>query len=250
MPRYKLTIEYDGTPFVGWQRQREGVSVQGALEAAAKACGNGPTRVQGAGRTDAGVHATGQVAHCDMDAGWAPDRLAGALNAHLRPHPISVLRVETVADDFHARFDATHRTYLYRILNRRAGPALDRDRVWWVARSLDADAMHQGARGLLGRHDFTTFRAVACQAKSPIKTLDTLAVRRDGEHVLIEARARSFLHNQIRSIAGTLKLVGEGRWTPDDVSSALEARDRARCGALAPPAGLYLTQVRYEDARG
>ena len=245
MPRYKLTIEYDGTPFVGWQRQAEGLSVQGVLEAAAEASGNGPTRVQGAGRTDTGVHATAQVAHCDMAADWTPERLMGALNAHSRRHPVSVLAAERVADDFHARFDATARTYRYRILNRRAGPALDADRVWWVARPLDADAMHAAAQGLVGRHDFTTFRAAACQAKSPMRTLDALDVRRVGEEVVVEARARSFLHNQIRSIAGSLKLVGEGRWPVEEMTAVLEAKDRARCGALAPPRGLYLTGVAY-----
>lgn len=245
MPRFKLTLEYDGTPFIGWQRQREGLSVQGALEAALEACGNGESVVQGAGRTDAGVHALGQVAHCDTVRAWEPERLQGAINAHLRPHPISVLRVEPTADTFHARFDAVGRAYRYRLFDRQAGPALERDRVWWVARPLDAEAMHEAAQVLAGRHDFTTFRASACQAKSPVKTVDSIRVARAGEEIHLDVAARSFLHNQIRSFAGTLKLAGEGRWTPSDVRDALEAKDRARCGALAPPRGLYLTRVEY-----
>lgn len=250
MPRYKLTLEYDGTPFVGWQRQAEGRSVQGVLEASLEACGNGPAGetsvVQGAGRTDSGVHATGQVAHCDTVRAWEPDRLRSALNAHLRPAPVSVLAVEPVPDTFHARFSATGRAYLYRLLDRTPPPALAQNRVWWVPRSLDAAAMHEAAQELAGRHDFTTFRASACQAKSPVKTVDAIRVERAGEEIHLRVAARSFLHNQIRSFAGTLKRVGEGAWSAGDVRDALEARDRARCGPLAPPQGLYLTRVDYD----
>ena len=245
MPRYKLLIEYDGTPFLGWQRQRDGASVQGALEAALEAAGNGPSIVQGAGRTDAGVHARGQVAHCDTPKDGGPERLLGALNAHLAPLPVVVLAVERVAEDFHARFDATKRAYRYRILNRRVRPALQRGQVWWVPRPLDAQAMHRAAQALVGRHDFTTYRAAACQVKSPVKTVDAISVIREGDEVLLDVRARSFLHNQIRSFAGSLKLVGEGRWNEDEIAAALTARDRSRCGPLAPPDGLYLTEVGY-----
>ncbi|MBB3770700.1 tRNA pseudouridine38-40 synthase [Angulomicrobium tetraedrale] len=249
MPRYKLTIEYDGTPFVGWQIQAAGVTVQGALTDAVARFTGEHVHVQGAGRTDAGVHATGQVAHIELSKDWRPDTVRDALNAHLRPRPIAVLAAEKVADDFHARFSATGRRYVYRILIRRADLALERDRAWRVLRPLDAGAMAKGAAHLVGRHDFTTFRAIGCQAASPVKTLDRLEVEtvaQDfGSEIRVHAAARSFLHHQVRSMVGTLLKVGEGAWTPDDVSAALEARDRTRCGPMAPSAGLYLAEVRY-----
>ncbi|MDQ0511039.1 tRNA pseudouridine(38-40) synthase TruA [Ancylobacter amanitiformis] len=249
MPRYKLTIEYDGTPFVGWQIQKAGASVQGTLAGAVTRFTGEDVTVHGAGRTDAGVHATGQVAHVELSRDWRPDTVRDALNAHLRPHPIAVLAAERVADDFHARFSATGRRYVYRILIRRADLALERDRAWRVLRPLDAAAMAQGAARLVGRHDFTTFRAIGCQAASPVKTLDRLEVEtvaQDfGHEIRVHAAARSFLHHQVRSMVGTLLKVGEGAWTPDDVSAALEAKDRTRCGPMAPSAGLYLAEVRY-----
>jgi tRNA pseudouridine38-40 synthase len=245
MPRYKLTIEYDGTPFVGWQRQDNGPSVQAALEAAIqKFTGENVTTVA-AGRTDAGVHALGQVVHADLAKDWPAGTVRDALNFHLQPHPIAVLEAEAVPDDFHARLSAVERRYLYRILNRRALPAVDRDRVWHVPHPLDDVAMHEAAQVLVGHHDFTTFRASICQARSPVKTLDQLDVRRDGDEIRIVARARSFLHHQVRNMAGTLKLVGDGKWTRQDVAEALAARDRARGGPTAPASGLYLTGVRY-----
>jgi len=245
MPRYKLTIEYDGTPFSGWQIQDNALTVQGALEAAVKAiCGAG-VRVHGAGRTDAGVHALGQVAHCDIEKNFSPGRLRDGLNAHLRPHPIAILSAEIVPDEFEARFSAAKRHYLYRIKNTRANLALDIGRVWRVPRKLDAEAMHQGARRLLGKHDFTTFRDAECQARSPIKTLDQLDVVRDGDAINIVTSARSFLHSQVRSMVGSLVWVGEGRWSADDVAAALAACDRAACGPVAPPQGLYLARVDY-----
>ena len=245
MPRYKLTIEYDGSPFAGWQIQANGPSVQGRLEAALAALDPSGPSARGAGRTDAGVHALGQVAHTDLSKEWDPLRLREALNAHLRPDPVSILEAEPVAPDFDARFSATARQYLYRILNRRAPPALDRAKVWHVARPLDAEAMHAAAQSILGRHDFTTFRSAHCQAASPVKTLDRLDVRRAGEEIHIEARARSFLHNQVRSMVGSLKEVGEGRWPVSRMKKALDARDRAACGMVAPPDGLYLVAVSY-----
>ena len=246
MPRYRITVEYDGTPFAGWQIQPEAVSVQGVLtEALYRFCGE-RVGVRGAGRTDAGVHALGQVAHFDLERAWAPFRLREALNFHLRPDPVCVLEAAVVADSFDARFSATRRHYRYRILARRAPPALDRNRVWWCPLSLDTAAMHEAAQQLVGRHDFTTFRAAACQANSPLRTLDRLDVARSGDEIVIEASARSFLHSQVRSMAGSLKLVGEGKWTAADLTCALEARDRAACGALAPAAGLYLVRVDYE----
>jgi len=245
MPRYKLTIEYDGTPFSGWQIQDNALTVQGALEAAVKAiCGAG-VRVHGAGRTDAGVHALGQVAHCDIEKNFSPGRLRDGLNAHLRPHPIAILSAEIVPDGFEARFSAAKRHYLYRIKNTRANLALDVGRVWRVPRKLDDEAMHQAARRLLGKHDFTTFRDAECQARSPIKTLDQLDVVRDGGAINIITSARSFLHSQVRSMVGSLVWVGEGRWSADDVASALAACDRAACGPVAPPQGLYLVRVEY-----
>jgi tRNA pseudouridine38-40 synthase len=245
MPRYKLVIEYDGAPFVGWQVQHNGVSVQGVLEAAVEAfCGEG-VHVQGAGRTDAGVHALGQVAHVDLDRDWEPDTVRDAINAHLRPHPVAVLAAERAAGDFDARFSARKRHYLYRIVNRRANLALDAGRAWRVPRRLDAPAMHAAAQRLVGKHDFTTFRASECQAKSPVKTLDRLDVERNGDELRVYASARSFLHHQVRSMVGTLVQVGDSRWSADDVSRALEARDRKACGPVAPPDGLYLVKVDY-----
>jgi len=245
MPRYRLTLEYDGRPFAGWQRQQNGPSVQGALERAIFNLSAEHVTVTGAGRTDAGVHALGQIAHFDLKKSFTPAKLADALNHHLRPDPVSVLEAETAAPDFHARFSAAARLYLYRILNRRAPPVLERGRVWHVVRALDSDAMHAGARHLIGQHDFTTFRAAECQAQSPVKTLDTLSVRRAGEEIHLVAKARSFLHHQVRSIVGSLKLVGEGKWQPRDVAAALAARDRSRCGPVAPADGLYLVRVDY-----
>lgn len=249
MPRYKLTIEYDGTPFVGWQIQATGATVQGVLtEAVARFTGE-QVHVQGAGRTDAGVHATGQVAHVELSRDWRPDTVRDAMNAHLRPHPIAVLAAEKAADNFHARFSATGRRYVYRIIMRRADLALERDRAWRVLRPLDAQAMARGAARLVGRHDFTTFRAIGCQAASPVKTLDRLEVETValdfGAEIRVHAQARSFLHHQVRSMVGTLVKVGEGAWTPDDVTRALEAKDRTRCGPMAPSAGLYLAEVTY-----
>ncbi|OJT94917.1 MAG: tRNA pseudouridine(38-40) synthase TruA [Alphaproteobacteria bacterium 65-7] len=245
MPRYRLTLEYDGGPFVGWQRQAEGASVQASLEAAIEKLSGERVTVTGAGRTDAGVHALGQVAHFDLEKSFAPGKVRDALNFHLRPDPIAVLEAAEATGDFHARFSATSRHYLFRILNRRSPPALDRGRVWHVSPALDAEAMDAAARHLVGRHDFTTFRAAECQSQSPVKTLDRLTVSRRADEIHIEASARSFLHHQIRSFAGTLKLVGEGKWTPRDVKTALEARDRTACGPVSPPDGLYLTRVDY-----
>lgn len=245
MPRYRLTLEYDGGPFVGWQRQENGPSVQASVEKAVLSLSGERVTVTGSGRTDAGVHALAQVAHFDLEKAFDPDKLRDALNYHLRPEPIAVIAAAAAAADFHARFSATGRTYLYRILNRRAAPALQRGRVWHVARSLDSGRMQGAAKYLLGRHDFTTFRAAECQARSPVKTLDYLNVLARDSELHIVARARSFLHHQIRSIAGTLKLVGEGKWRAEDVREALAARDRSRCGPVAPPEGLYLVRIDY-----
>jgi tRNA pseudouridine38-40 synthase len=245
MPRYKLLLEYDGTPFVGWQMQQNGRSVQGRLAEAIKAFSGEDMVPRGAGRTDAGVHALGQVAHMDLVRDWEPDKIRDALNAQLRPDPISVLTCECAAGDFDARLSAQARHYLYRIIDRRAPLALERNRAWGVFRTLDAEAMSDAAQMLVGHHDFTTFRSTECQAKSPIKTLDQLDVSRHGEIIRIETRARSFLHNQVRSMVGSLKLVGEGRWTARDLKAALDARDRTVCGPVAPPQGLYLVKVDY-----
>jgi tRNA pseudouridine38-40 synthase len=245
MPRYRITIEYDGTPFVGWQVQLSGASVQGLLEQAAERFCGEKVSIRGAGRTDAGVHALGQVAHFDLGKDWDSFRVREALNFYLRPNPIVVLDCELVDSAFDARFSATARHYLYRILTRRSPPALDRDRVWWLTGALDVPRMAEAARVLLGRHDFTTFRAAQCQAKSPMRTLDRLDVTRTGDEIRIEACARSFLHNQVRSMVGSLKLVGEGKWTASDLDQALSARHRSRCGAVAPAAGLYLVRVDY-----
>ncbi len=245
MPRYKLTIEYDGSPFVGWQRQTNGLAVQQVLEVAVEAlCGQSAT-VHGAGRTDAGVHALGQVAHIDLPAPRRVDVVRDAINAHLRPHPVSVLACEAVADDFDARFSAIARHYLYVIVNRRSPPAVERGRVWHVARALDAGAMHDAAQCLLGNHDFTTFRASECQARSPVKTLDRLDVVRNGDRIELRVSALSFLHNQVRSMAGSLEHVGSGRWTIADLRHALVAKDRKACGVVAPAHGLYLHHVDY-----
>ncbi|HLJ20013.1 MAG TPA: tRNA pseudouridine(38-40) synthase TruA [Stellaceae bacterium] len=245
MPRYKLTIEYDGTGLVGWQRQASGLSVQEVLETAVERFRGTAVRVHGAGRTDSGVHALAQVAHLDLPRAAEPDEIRGALNHHVRPHAVSVLAVEEAPDTFNARSSARGRHYRYRILNRRAPPALDRNRVWHVGPTLDVAAMQEGARHLLGKHDFTTFRDALCQAKSPVKTLDVLDVARIGEEVVVEARARSFLHHQVRNIVGTLKLVGLGKWSPLHVQRALEARDRRAGGPTAPAQGLCLVEVIY-----
>jgi tRNA pseudouridine38-40 synthase len=245
MPRYKLIIEYDGAPFWGWQYQDKGPSVQGALEDAVRAMTGESVRVNGAGRTDAGVHALGQVAHIDLSKDYRADRVRDALNAHLRPHPIGVLSAEIVPGTFDARFSATKRHYIYRIVNHRANLALKAGHAWRVPRPLDTGAMQEAAQVLLGRHDFTTFRDTECQAKSPEKTLDTLDVARDGDEVSITTSARSFLHSQVRSMVGSLVWVGHGRWTAQDLRNALEARDRTACGPVAPPDGLYLVRVEY-----
>jgi tRNA pseudouridine38-40 synthase len=245
MARYRLTIEYDGTPFCGWQYQDNGPSVQGALESAVTAITGETPRVNGAGRTDAGVHALGQVAHLDLEKPIAPGKLRDGMNAKLRPHPIGVLSVDAVGDDFESRFKATRRHYIYRIVNRRADLTLERGRAWRVARPLDAAAMHEAAQLLLGKHDFTTFRDSECQAKSPEKTLDQLDVARNGEDITITTSARSFLHSQVRSMVGSLVWVGEGRWGAADLKAALDAKSRAACGPVAPPEGLYLVKVDY-----
>jgi tRNA pseudouridine38-40 synthase len=245
MPRYKLILEYDGTPFVGWQLQENGPSVQGRLAQAIKAFSGEDTVPRGAGRTDAGVHALGQVAHFDLAKDWAPEKIRDALNAQLRPDPVSVLSCERAAEDFDARFSATARHYLYRIVTRRSPLALDKNRAWHVVHALDAVAMHDAAQALVGHHDFTTFRSSECQAASPVKTLDVLGVARAGEEIRIEASARSFLHNQVRSMVGSLKLVGDGKWTASDLEAALAAKDRGRCGPVAPAHGLYLVRVEY-----
>ena len=245
MPRYKLTIEYDGTPFRGWQVQNDDLTVQGALQKAARALSGEDVVVYGAGRTDAGVHALGQVAHLDLTKTFRADQVRDGLNAHLRPHPIGVLAVEIVDSGFEARFSAIKRHYRYRIINRRADLAIEFSRAWRVPKPLDAGAMHRAAQHLVGNHDFTTFRAMECQAKSPEKTLDVLDVVRDGDNVTISASARSFLHHQVRSMVGSLVWVGEGRWSADDLAAALAARNRAACGVVAPPEGLYLVKVDY-----
>ena len=245
MPRYKLTLEYDGAPYVGWQRQANGFSVQQALEEAVFAVSGEEVVANGAGRTDAGVHATGQVAHVDLAKNWSGFRLSEALNALLAPRPIAVLAAEQVAEDFDARFSATMRHYVYRIVNRRAPLAVERGRAWRVKRRLDLDAMREGAGLLIGRHDFSTFRDSQCQAASPVKTLSRFEVERDGDLILMKLSARSFLHRQVRSMVGSLEHVGAGKWSVGDLKDALEARDRARCGQVAPAEGLYLTKVEY-----
>jgi tRNA pseudouridine38-40 synthase len=243
--RYKVTVEYDGGGFVGWQRQANGPSVQAALEEAVFRFSGERVLVEGAGRTDAGVHALGQVAHFDLVKDTTADTVMKAVNFHLKPAPVAVLAAEAVAADFHARFSATGRAYLYRIVNRTAPLALDRGRAWFVPQPLDAEAMHAAAQVLIGRHDFTSFRASECQAKSPVKTLDRLEVARRGVCIELRAEARSFLHHQVRNFTGSLKLVGEGRWTADDLRRALEARNRTAAGPTAPACGLFLTAVSY-----
>jgi tRNA pseudouridine38-40 synthase len=246
MPRYKLIVEYDGAPFSGWQIQADQRTVQGTLAAAIEAFSGEKVNLQGAGRTDAGVHARGQVAHVDLAKDWDTDTVRDAVNAHLRPHPVAILSAENVAADFNARTSAIKRHYRYRILNRRADLTLDAGHAWRVPRPLDTPAMQAAAQRLVGKHDFTTFRSTECQAKSPVKTLDRLDVERQGDEVDILASARSFLHNQVRSMVGSLVAVGEGRWSADDLQKALDARDRTACGQVAPPDGLYLMRVDYE----
>jgi tRNA pseudouridine38-40 synthase len=245
MARFRLTVEYDGSPFVGWQRQDNGASVQGALEDAIENLSGARVTVTGAGRTDAGVHALAQVAHFDLEKSFEPGKIRDGLNHFLRPLPVVVLDAAVADSEFHARFSARGRHYRYRILNRRSPPALESKRVWHVSTLLNAETMHIAAQALVGQHDFTTFRAAECQAQSPVKTLDRLDISCQGEEIQIEASARSFLHHQIRSFAGSLKLVGEGKWSARDLADALNARDRSACGPVAPPDGLYLVQVDY-----
>lgn len=248
MPRYKLTIEYDGGPFQGWQRQDNGPSVQEALEKAAAKLDGAPVVVQGAGRTDSGVHALGQVAHLDLVKDLSEDKVRDAINFHLKPNPVAIIEAERVDEDFHARFSAINRAYLYRIIDRRVPLTLDRGQAWRVPKRLDADAMHAAAQFLIGTHDFTTFRDAQCQAESPVKSIDKASVSRLGEEVQITVEARSFLHRQVRSITGSLVEVGLGKWTPKDFKAALDAGERKRCGPVAPPDGLYLTAVDYPPA--
>ncbi len=245
MPRYKLTIEYDGQNFLGWQAQPNGQTVQNVLENAIALLHGEPLVLQAAGRTDTGVHALGQIAHFDSPKEWDPFILCNAINGNVRPHAVSVISAEQVSEDFQARFSAIGRRYLYRILNRRAPPTIDRGKVWHVPKTLNVDAMHEAAQHLVGKHDFTTFRAAECQAKSPIKTLDRLDVMRFDEMVEIRAEARSFLHHQVRSMVGSLVQVGSGKWHPLEMRRALEAVDRSRCGPVCPPDGLYLVEVLY-----
>ena len=245
MPRYKLTIEYDGGPFVGWQIQGNGLSVQARLAQAIEAFSGEEALPRGAGRTDAGVHALAQVAHFDLAREWDTGIVRDAINAQLRPDPVSVLACQIVSDGFDARFSARARHYLYRIIDRRSPLALERGRAWGVFRSLDVETMRDAAQILVGRHDFTTFRSAECQAASPVKTLDAMSVSRHGDVIRVETSARSFLHNQVRAMVGSLKLVGEGRWQRGDLEQALAARDRAACGPVAPPEGLYLVKVDY-----
>jgi tRNA pseudouridine38-40 synthase len=245
MPRYRLLIEYDGRPYRGFQSQADLPTVQAALERAAGAFSGEAPVVHAAGRTDTGVHATGQVVHLDLDRDWPAAVVRNAMNAHLTREAVVVLESQVAVGDFHARFSAVGRRYVYRILNRWAPPALDKGRVWHVRKPLDVDAMNAAAQALVGSHDFTTFRDAQCQARSPVKTLDIARVSRDGENVRLEFAARSFLHRQVRSMTGSLAEVGLGRWSPEDLRSALEARDRRACGQVAPPDGLYLTGVVY-----
>lgn len=245
MPRYKLTIEYDGAGYSGWQRQDSAPSVQQVLEEAALALNGEPVVVIGAGRTDAGVHATGQVAHLDLRKDLRADKVRDALNAHLRPHPVSILNSEDAAPDFHARFDATSRSYVYRIVNRRSDLALDRNRAWRVPVQLDADAMHAAAQALVGRHDFSTFRYAMCQADTPVKTLTSIRVMRHADEVVVETSARSFLHRQVRSMVGSLVEVGRGKVPVHWIGDILKAADRTLCGPVAPSEGLYLAAVGY-----
>lgn len=251
MPRYALKVEYHGAPFAGWQRQKDQPSVQGAIEAALSALEPGAHTIAAAGRTDAGVHALGQVAHCDLRRDWDPFRLSEALNYHLKPAPVAITACAPVAEDWHARFSALERRYLFRLLTRRAPATHDAGLVWQIPHRLDTDAMQTACRHLVGRHDFTTFRSSICQAASPVKTLDELTITKhegvSGWEVRFFLRARSFLHNQVRSFVGTLERVGAGRWSPDDVKAALDARNRAACGPVSPPHGLYLAGVEYPE---
>ncbi len=251
MPRYAIKVEYHGAPFVGWQRQAEHASVQGAIETALARLEPGPHAIAAAGRTDAGVHGLGQVAHCDLSKEWSAFRLSEALNYHLKPAPIGIVDCARVADDWHARFSATRRHYFFRLLTRRAPATHDKGLVWQVQHQLDVEAMREAAAHLIGHHDFTTFRSTICQAKSPVKTLDALEVNRvdglSGPEIQFRLHARSFLHNQVRSFVGTLERVGAGSWHPDDVRVALQARDRAACGPVCPPQGLYLAAVDYPE---
>ena len=248
MTRWRLTIEYDGDPFMGWQRQDHGPSVQQTIEEAIHRMTGELATVHAAGRTDAGVHALAMSAHVEITKNLTEHRLREGLNALVRPQPVSVLAVEKVADDWHARFSCVGRRYLYRILNRRAPPALERGKVWHIAAPLDVAAMAEGAKHLIGRHDFTTFRSAQCQSDSPVKTLDRLDVTREGEEIHVRAAARSFLHHQVRSMVGCLALVGRGQWHPEDMLKALEARDRAALGLNAPPHGLYFVQAIYPES--
>ncbi len=245
MARYKILLEYDGSGFVGWQRQDNGFSVQQAVEEAIERFSGQSVKVFGAGRTDSGVHALGQVAHFDLDKEQTPDTVRKALNFHLKPAVVAVLEAATVDDDFDARLSAKSRSYVYRITNRRSPLTLERGFSWWVPVPLDADAMDDAAKGLIGKHDFTTFRATHCQATSPVKTLDSLEVSRQGAVIEFDVRARSFLHHQVRNFVGTLKLVGEGKWTAADVTQALAQKKRAAAGPTAPAEGLYLVEVIY-----
>ena len=251
MPRYALKVEYDGAPFAGWQRQADQASVQGAIEGALAKLEKREHTIAAAGRTDAGVHALGQVAHCDMDGDWDPFRLSEALNFHLKPNPVAILTCKRVGDDWHARFSAVERSYEFRLIARRAPLTHEAGTMWRVNQPLDSAAMQKGANHLLGRHDFTTFRSSICQAESPVKTLDALDVeeiqRPDGQLIKFHVRARSFLHNQVRSFVGTLERVGAGAWPPERVAQALAAKDRAACGPVCPPQGLYLAKVGYPD---
>ena len=248
MPRYKLTVDYDGRPFVGWQRQDNGPSVQAVIERAVLAFSGERVTIGGAGRTDSGVHATGQVAHLDLERDWPAATVLGALNFHCQPDPVAIRACQVMHEGFDARFSAIRRHYRFRLVNRVAPLTHDLGLAWHVKKPLDADAMHAASQVFVGHHDFTTFRHTRCQAKSPWKTLEAFSVRRDGENVIAECSSRSFLHNQVRSMVGTLRLVGEGRWGADEVAEALAARDREACGPVAPPDGLYLTQVDYRCA--
>lgn len=246
MPRYKLTIEYDGTAYSGWQRQPDVPTVQGTLEEAFSEFVKTPTLIYGGGRTDAGVHATGQVAHVDLEKEYSTDAVQGAINRRIYEHPITIREVEKVPEDFHARFSATKRTYTYLILNRRAKPALEINRVWWVPAPLDHIKMHEAAQYLVGHHNFTSFRDSECQASSPYKTLDFLNVDRQGDHIIITTQSQSFLHHQVRNMTGTLKRIGDGSWTPSKVKEILDAQDRRAAGPTAPASGLYLTGIYYK----
>lgn len=252
MPRYRLDIEYDGAAYAGWQRQAGHHTVQAAIENAVLGFSGETVSLRGAGRTDAGVHATGQVAHVDLARAWKADKVRDAVNAHLKlnAESVAIIAASEVGEEFDARFSATGRRYLYRILNRRPPPALEAGKVWWVPKALDAGAMHEAAQTILGRHDFTTFRSVQCQSNSPIRTLDRLDVTRNGDVIEVRAAARSFLHNQVRSMVGSLKRVGEGGWQVADMRAALDARDRAACAGIAPPEGLYLVGVDYAEGDG